>query len=61
MIPCVTAQRSVLLAGTIAGLLFAAPAFAQQPATSPSPAAAPAAPAAAQPLPPGSPLIGRPE
>jgi glucose/arabinose dehydrogenase len=68
MIPCVTAQRSILLAGTIAGLLLAAPAFAQQPAasTSPPPTAPPAAtpaatPAAAQPLPPGSPLIGRPD
>jgi glucose/arabinose dehydrogenase len=57
MIPCVSAQRSILLAGTIAGILFAAPAFAQQPPASAPPAAAPAA----QPLPPGSPLIGRPE
>ena len=55
MIPCLTAQRSIMLAGTIAGLLLAAPVLAQQP---PAPAAA--APAAA-PLPPGSPLIGRPE
>jgi glucose/arabinose dehydrogenase len=58
MIPCVTAHRSVLLAGTVAGILLAVPAFAQQP-----PATAPAAttPAAApQALPPGSPLIGRP-
>src|SRR3974390_2142537 len=69
MIPRVTAQRSVLLAGTIAGVLLAAPVFAQQPAAPapPAAAAAPAAPApaatpaAAQPLPPGSPLIGRPE
>jgi glucose/arabinose dehydrogenase len=59
--PCLTAQRSILLAG-IAGFLVAAPAFAQQQPTSP-PAAAPpaAAPAAPQALPPGSPLIGRPE
>lgn len=58
MIPCVTAHRSVLLAGTVAGILLAVPAFAQQP-----PATAPAAtPPAATPqaLPPGSPLIGRP-
>ena len=58
MIPCVTAQRSILLAGTIAGVLLAAPAFAQQPPASTPPAAAPAAAPA---LPPGSPLIGRPE
>jgi glucose/arabinose dehydrogenase len=84
-----------LLAGTIAGLLLAAPVFAQQPPASAPPAAAPPAaapsvpaappaaappaaaapaapaapPAAAPPaaaaapaaLPPGSPLIGRPE
>lgn len=49
-----SAQRQLLLAGTVAGLLLAAPAIAQQPS------APPAAPAA-QPLPPGSPLIGRPE
>jgi glucose/arabinose dehydrogenase len=55
MISCVSAQRSILLAGTIAGILFAAPVFAQQ-----QPASAPPA-AATQPLPPGSPLIGRPE
>ena len=60
MNPSFTARRSILLAGTIAGLFMAAPAFAQ---TMPSdvakqaPVAAPAAPA----LPPGSPLIGRPE
>jgi len=59
MIPCVTAQRSILLAGTIAGVLLTAPTFAQQPpATAAAPAAAPAAPQA---LPPGSPLIGRPD
>ena len=55
MIPRISAQRSFLLAGTIAGLLMAAPVYAQAP-----PASAP--PAAAKPaLPPGSPLIGRPE
>ena len=58
MIPRVTARRSILLAGTIAGLLLAAPVFAQQPPASAPPAAAPAAAPA---LPPGSPLIGRPE
>ncbi len=58
MIPCATVQRSILLAGTIAGALLAAPAFAQQPPASAPPATPPAA---AQPLPPGSPLIGRPE
>jgi glucose/arabinose dehydrogenase len=67
MIPYISAQRSILLASTIAGLLLAAPVFAQQPpapappASAPpatAPAATPAAPAA---LPPGSPLIGRPE
>src|SRR5689334_11157770 len=52
MAPCFTVRRSILLAGT----LLAAPAFAQQPSAPASPpAAAPAAP-----LPPGSPLIGRP-
>ena len=55
-------SRAVLLAGTVAGVLLAAPAFAQQPpASAPAatpPAAAPAAPTA---LPPGSPLKGRPE
>ncbi|HZL39796.1 MAG TPA: PQQ-dependent sugar dehydrogenase [Pseudolabrys sp.] len=80
MIPCVSARRSILLAGTIAGLMLTGPAFAQQsqmapasppaavpmaapapaPAPMAAPAAAPAAPAAAA-LPPGSPLIGRPE
>ena len=62
MIPCFTAQRSILLAGTVAGVLLAAPAFAQQPPAS-APAATPpaAAPAAPPALPPGSPLIGRPE
>jgi glucose/arabinose dehydrogenase len=48
-----------MLAGTIAGVMLAVPVFAQQPpASAPTAAAAPAAPAA---LPPGSPLIGRPE
>lgn len=73
MIPCVAAHRSILLAGTIAGVLLCVPAFAQQPAPSAPPAAAtpatpppaaamPAAtPAAAPALPPGSPLIGRPD
>lgn len=62
MNPCVTAQRCILLAGTIAGVLLAAPAFSQQPPAS-APAATPpaAAPAAAPTLPPGSPLIGRPD
>ena len=49
-------RRALLLAGSVVLLTAAAPAFAQQ---SPAPAPAPAA-AAAQ-LPPGSPLIGRPE
>jgi glucose/arabinose dehydrogenase len=85
MIPCVSARRSLLLAGTIAGLMLAAPVFAQTPpapapmappaaapapapapmaAPAPAPAVAPApapAAAAAPALPPGSPLIGRPE
>jgi glucose/arabinose dehydrogenase len=58
------AQRSIMLAGTIAGLLLAAPVFAQQPPAATPPAAsapADAAPAAKPVLPPGSPLIGRPE
>jgi glucose/arabinose dehydrogenase len=58
MIPCVAAQRSILLAGTVAGVLFALPAFTQQPPASAPPAAASAAAPA---LPPGSPLIGRPD
>ena len=50
-----------MLAGTVAGVLLAAPALAQQPPAS-TPASPPAAaPAAPQALPPGSPLIGRPE
>jgi glucose/arabinose dehydrogenase len=54
-------QRRILLAGTVAGVLFAAPAFAQQPPASAPPASAPPAAAAPAALPPGSPLIGRPE
>ncbi len=50
------APRSLLLAGAFFGA-FTLGAAAQQPATPP---AAGAAPAAAAPLPPGSPLIGRP-
>ena len=50
-----SARRAMLLAGTFGTLVFAAlPAVAQQ-------TPAPAAPAAAAPLPPGSPLIGRPD
>jgi len=48
--------RSVLLAGVFFGALTFA-ANAQQPATPP----AAAAPTAAQPLAPGSPMIGRPD
>ena len=51
-----SAPRSLLLAGAFFGV-FTFGAAAQQPAT-PPPAAAP--PAAGAPLPPGSPLIGRP-
>ena len=50
MIPRVTARRSILLAGTFAGLLLTAPAFAQQPPASAPPAAAPMAPPAAAPM-----------
>lgn len=60
----VTARRSILLAGTIAGLFLAAPVNAQTPpasAPAAAPAAAPVAAPAAAALPPGSPLIGRPE
>jgi glucose/arabinose dehydrogenase len=56
----VMARRSILLAGTIGTLMLANAAFAQtMPAdvAKQAPVAAPAAPA----LPPGSPLIGRPE
>src|SRR6185369_3481706 len=52
----------MLLAGTL-GTLTIYPAAAQQqpaPGAAPAPAPAPAAQAPAQPLPPGSPLIGRP-
>ena len=58
MIPRVTAQRSILLAGTIAGILLAAPTFAQQPQP---PLHPPPRRLRAPALPPGSPLIGRPE
>src|SRR5476651_212120 len=56
----ISAQRSIMLAGTIAGLLWAAPVFAQ---TMPADVAKQATVAAPTPpaLPPGSPLIGRPE
>jgi glucose/arabinose dehydrogenase len=60
MNPCFTARRSILLAGTIGTLMLAHAAFAQtMPSDVPkqAPVAAPAAPA----LPPGSPLLGRPE
>jgi glucose/arabinose dehydrogenase len=73
MKPRLTTRRSVLLAGTIGGLLLALPVAAQQspasppavapmaaPAASPVAPAAPAAATAAPALPPGSPLIGRP-
>lgn len=54
--------RTALLASAFAGV-FAFAASAQQPATPPAaaPAAPAAAPAAPAPLPPGSPLIGRPD
>ena len=58
MNPCVTARRSTLLAGTIAGLLLAAPAFAQQPPASAPPAAAP--PAAAPSVPAAPPAAAPP-
>ncbi len=51
-----SARRALLLAGTFSTLIAIAPALAQQPA---APAAAPAV--NPQPLPPGSPLIGRPD
>ncbi|MCP3406467.1 sorbosone dehydrogenase family protein [Bradyrhizobium sp. CCGB01] len=51
-----SASRSLLLAGAVFGA-FTLSAAAQQPATPPAAGAAPAA----QPLPPGSPLIGRPD
>jgi glucose/arabinose dehydrogenase len=59
MILRVSARHHYLLAGTVAGLLLTAPAFAQQPPASAPPASAPSAAAPA--LPPGSPLIGRPD
>lgn len=52
-----TTPRGLVLAGAFFGA-FTFSAHAQQPA---NPPAAGAAPAAAQPLPPGSPLIGRPD
>src|SRR5262249_48941949 len=58
MIPCITARRYILLAGTIAGSLLTAPAFAQHPPASVPQAAAPT-PTHARPLDP--PLIARPE
>ena len=62
MVPCFTAQRCILLTGTIAGFLLAVPASAQQQPAPAAPATPPAAaPATPQALPPGSPLIGRPE
>ena len=61
MISRFTARRSLWLAGTIAGLLLTAPAFAQTPPASTPPAAPPAAATAKPALPPGSPLMGRPE
>ena len=55
MIPSGLAHSRILLAGAFAGLLLSTPAMAQTP-----PASAPAA-AAKPALPPGSPLIGRPD
>ncbi len=57
---CISARRSILLAGTIGGLLLAVPVFAQTPPASAPPAAAPAA-APAPPSLVGTPLFGRPE
>jgi len=57
-----SSRRAMLLAGTLGTLAITLPALAQQPAQAPA-APAPAASAPAlnpQPLPPGSPLIGRP-
>ena len=51
---CSSVPRSLLLAGAFFGV-FTYGAAAQQPASPPA-----GAPAAAQPLPPGSPMIGRP-
>ncbi len=59
MIQSLSRRHSLWLAGTVGGLLLLSPATAQQPPASAPPAAAPAA--APAPLPPGSPLIGRPD
>ncbi|UCF51222.1 MAG: sorbosone dehydrogenase family protein, partial [Bradyrhizobium sp.] len=56
MISISSVSRRVLLAGAVFGA-FTLAAAAQQPASPPASGAAPAA----QPLPPGSPLIGRPD
>ena len=61
MIPRISIRCGMLLAGTLAGVLLSAPAFAQQPTAPASAPPAAAPPAAAAALPPGSPLIGRPE
>ena len=61
MIPHISIRCGMLLAGTLAGVLLSAPAFAQQPTAPASAPPAAAPPAAAAALPPGSPLIGRPE
>jgi glucose/arabinose dehydrogenase len=53
-----SSTRWALLAGTLGALALSFSAIAQQPAAPPAPAAAPLNP---QPLPPGSPLIGRPD
>jgi len=54
-------RRAVLLAGTVGTLTVYPAAAQQQPAPAPAPAPAAQAPALnPQPLPPGSPLIGRP-
>src|SRR3954471_12783147 len=53
-----SSRRAMLLAGTLGTLVVALPAFAQQPTAAPATPATPAP--AAQALPPGSPLIGRP-
>ena len=50
-------RRALLLAGTLGTLVFALPASRSSPRRPPP---LPAAGAAPQPLPPGSPLIGRP-
>ena len=53
-----SSTRWALLAGTLGALALSFSAIAQQPAAPSAPAAAPLNP---QPLPPGSPLIGRPD